>query len=89
MKKIKFLLITSVSMALLTLVGLKADNGEVNFLFGIENANAECTSTPINNGRCSWAGNCYVDAANPAPTCDSTKTGGPTTPPPGGGGGGN
>lgn len=43
-------------------------------LFKINAANAECCSTPINNGRCSsLTGNCYPDAGGSSNNCDSTK----------------
>lgn len=79
-------MIIGISIGLMSMVGLNSDNVEVNSLFGIENAEAGCTSTPINNGKCSFAGTCF---SNPGglTDCDTTKGGGPTTPPPGGGGG--
>jgi|APAra7269096979_1048534.scaffolds.fasta_scaffold00041_71 hypothetical protein len=43
-------------------------------LFKINAANAECCSTPANNGRCSkLTGNCYPDAGGSNNDCDSTK----------------
>lgn len=42
-------------------------------LFKINAANAECCSTPINNGRCSASGNCFPDAGGSNNNCDSTK----------------
>ena len=89
MKKIKILVIAVFSIGLLSMVGIEATSENVNSLFGIENAEAGCVSTPIDNGKCSWAGNCFVDPGGSVLNCDSTRSTGPTTPPPGGGGGGN
>lgn len=41
-------------------------------LIGVSDANAECQSTPINNGRCSFTGNCFPNPGGPV-DCDSTK----------------
>jgi len=83
MKKIKLLVITGISIGLLSMVAVKSENAEVNSLFGIENADADCVSTAINNGKCSFSGTCFSNPGG-VTDCDTTK-GGPTTPPPGGG----
>ncbi|GHT13931.1 hypothetical protein FACS189426_19540 [Bacteroidia bacterium] len=36
-------------------------------------ANAECNSSPINNGKCSYFQNCFPDAGGSDNDCDSTK----------------
>ncbi|WP_343690413.1 hypothetical protein [Chitinophaga sp.] len=41
-------------------------------MFKINAANAECCSTPINNGRCSFTGNCFGNPGGPV-DCDTTK----------------
>lgn len=66
-------------------------NTELSSVITVQDADAECVNTAINNGRCSFSGMCFVDASDPSPSCDSTRGGGgrPTTPLPGGGGGGN
>lgn len=49
------------------------ENGiDLTSLVKINSASAECCSTAINNGRCSFTGNCF---ANPGGNvdCDTTK----------------
>ncbi|SEW37181.1 hypothetical protein [Chitinophaga arvensicola] len=41
-------------------------------LLKINTASAECCSTPINNGRCSFSGNCFANPGGPV-DCDTTK----------------
>lgn len=53
---------------------VKADQSlDLASLIELNSANAECQSTPINNGRCSFTGNCFPDAGGTDNNCDSTK----------------
>ena len=58
---------------LTTNISSSAADTTVSGLFKINAANAECCSTPINNGRCSFTGNCFPDAGGSSNNCDSTK----------------
>ncbi len=52
----------------------KVQPGDINLLqVKINEANAACEQSPINNGRCSYMGNCFPSFPPPDLDCDSTK----------------
>lgn len=48
-------------------------SGSLSGIFAIENADASCCSTPIDNGRCTFTERCSPDAGGTSNNCDSTK----------------
>jgi hypothetical protein len=47
-------------------------NSSLKELIQLNSAQASCVSTVINNGRCSFSGNCFPNPGGPV-DCDSTK----------------